>query len=346
MRNEIAEQPQRWSELVASQRDALIMAGRWIASEDYDSLIFVARGTSDHAALYGQYLYQLEIGRPAYLAAPSVASVFGRNVFTPRNLVVAISQSGASPDLLATLQGASDSGARVIAITNSPDSAMATMADLHIALSAGPELSVAATKTYTAELISLFACVKLAAGWSMDEVESAVSVLAHYGGQLLGSFQPAVTSVAARFCDAERVLVIGRGLSMSSAKETALKLMETCRIAASGWSAADAKHGPIGQIVEGTPVILFTSSAIGAESVIALRPLLISLGAKLYAVGGIRHDAQSEKLIADLRLQPIDDALLPVLEILPIQLIALELSLARGLDPDSPAGLLKVTVTT
>jgi glucosamine--fructose-6-phosphate aminotransferase (isomerizing) len=259
---------------------------------------------------------------------------------------MAISQSGASPDLLATLQGARDSGARVIALTNSPDSEMAAMADLHISLSAGPELSVAATKTYTAELISIFACVRLAGGWSVAEVEASISLLSDCAAELLESSRTAVTSVVAELHDAERVVVIGRGLSMSSAKESALKLMETCRLAASGWSAADAKHGPIGQIVDGTPVILFTSSEIASESVLALRPLLTSLGAKLYTVGGIRHDERSERLIADLRLEAIDDALLPVLEILPIQLIALELSLARGLNPDSPAGLLKVTVTT
>jgi len=345
MHAEILEQPGRWRDLIESQRDALTAAGDWLRADDYDSIVFVARGTSDHAAIYGAYLYQVELGRPAYLSAPSVSSVFGRTVFRPNNLVVAISQSGASPDLIATLEGAREAGARVISVTNNPLSPMAQLGDVHVDLSASPELSVAATKTYTAELVALFAMIRLAGGATFESVEQAIRQLEVSAELVLETAAGTVLELASTLKGATTALAIGRGMSMASAKESALKLMETSKLAASGWSAADAKHGPIGQIVAGTPVFLFTSSPNSAGSVLDLRGLLVSLGAHLFTIGGISVDPAIETLIVDLREAGVDDALLPVLEILPMQLLALNLSRARGLDPDKPVGLLKITTT-
>jgi len=345
MRSEIREQPARWRDLLRSQKDALIAAGSWLRADHHDALVFVARGTSDHAAVFGQYLYQVELGRPAYLSAPSVSSVFGQSVFRPSNLVVAVSQSGASPDLLTTLEGARSVGAPIIAMTNDSASPMARMADVHIDLSAGPELSVAATKTYTAELVALFAIVRLASGAPFDSVERSVRDLERAAEVVLDRADTAIPEVVVAIAEAASLLAIGRGTSMATAKESALKLMETSRLAASGWSAADAKHGPVGQILPGTPVLLFTSSPRASESVLDLRELLVSLGARLFTIGGTALDPSLERLVVDLRDVEVDEALLPVLEILPVQLLALGLSIARGLNPDSPVGLMKVTTT-
>ena len=345
MGSEIAEQPYRWLDLIAAQREQLETAGQWLAGADYDSLIFVARGTSDHAAMYGQHLYQATFGRPAHLGTPSVSSVYDTNVFGPRQLVVAISQSGASPDLLATLESAHAAGAKIIAFTNNVDSPMATLADIHIDLSAGPELSVAATKTYTAELVALFACVELAKGSTYESVRACVQALSTKAFAVLLGLPDSVLAAIEALASADRVLAIGRGPSTSSAKEAALKLMETCRLPASGWSAADAKHGPIGQVGTGTVAILFTSAGAGSESVTSLRETLTELGASIFMIGGESHDDVQGTLILDLREANVDVNLLPVLEILPAQVIARELSLRLGLNPDQPRGLKKVTTT-
>lgn len=344
MRREITEQPDRWLDLVQG-RAAVDEAARFLAglrsAGRLDGLVFAARGTSDHAATYAQYLSQSLLGLPAAMATPSVATVYDRHVQNPNTCLVAVSQSGASPDLVATLESARTRGAPTIAFTNDAESPLARAADVHVPLLAGPERSVAATKTYTAELLALHMWLRAAAGDPASEVDRELRELASHGREVAGRSAELAPALAERLVTADRALLIGRAFGAATAREGALKLMETSSIAASGWSAADAKHGPLASAVPGTPVFCFVGERAGRESVEALVPDLRARGADVHLVGA----EPGRPGLAGILPPGVPDPLLPVLSILPIQCLALELALAKGLDPDRPVGLTKVTRT-
>lgn len=342
MRAEIAEQPGRWSDLLTTGRAALERASELLREARPELVVFAARGSSDHAAQYGQYLVHQRLHVPAMLATPSSITQGAGHLSYPRSVMVAVSQSGQSPDLLATVTDARAGGVPVIAVTNDPSSALAGLADVHIDLGAGPERSVAATKTYTGEVLALRQLVMGASGGPELDVDglvaSASAVLAAMDDQAIGA--------AVGLDGADRVLVVGRGLSMGSAKEGALKLMETCAFAASGWSAADATHGPLGQVVEGATVLALTAGARSRDSVLDFARAAAAQGGRVVSVlDDASLDGFGDAWAGGVLSRPADD-LVPLLEILPIQRVALELALRRGLDPDRPRGLRKVTLTS
>ncbi|KRC49185.1 hypothetical protein ASE16_10390 [Leifsonia sp. Root227] len=339
MRAEIAEQPDRWLDLLGA-RDAIDAAAELIAGTRPELLVFAARGSSDHAAMYAQYLAQNLLHIPAMLATPASVTGFGTQLAYPRSVALAVSQSGSSPDLLATVASFASAGVPVAGFSNDESSALADASDIHVPLVAGPETSVAATKTYTAELLALALTLHRATGTGWAELDERVRRIAASVAADLA--QPdAVASAIAAVEGVDRVLVVGRGYSMASAREGALKLMETNAIAASGWSAADATHGPLGQVVPGTVVIALTGSPAGRDSVLSFAAAAAALGGTVIELGpGLIGDAT-----ARIRLDERDAELLPLREIVPMQRIALELALSRGLDPDNPAGLRKVTLT-
>ncbi|MFE4951042.1 SIS domain-containing protein [Leifsonia sp. NPDC056665] len=339
MRAEIAEQPQRWSELLGGERDAIDTAASVIREQRPELLVFVARGSSDHAAMYGQYLVHNVLGIPAMLATPATVTAFNSTLRYPKAVAIAVSQSGESPDLLSTVTAISDTGVPVIAITNHAQSTLAGLGRVHVPLSAGPELSVAATKTYTAELLAIALIVLRASGLGWNELEQRVESAAQLAQRAI---EASIDGLVRALDGVERVLVAGRGYSMATAKEGALKLMETNSIAASGWSAADATHGPLGQVIPGTTVVVLTTGQAGRDSVVDFARAANGLGGQVVEVGsGSVDEAQ-----ARFPLSTTDVAFAPLVEIIPLQRMALELALRRGLDPDSPAGLSKVTKTT
>lgn len=331
MRTEIGEQPGRWMDLLR-EREPIDEAADAFTRARPTLLAVAARGSSDHAGLYGQYLAHSLLGVPTMLGTPATLTVYGASLRYGSAVFIALSQSGASPDLIESARAARAGGVPVISATNAPQSPLALAADVHVPLCAGEEFSVAATKTYTAELLALYLLLGRVRGTSWDQLDEAVSALSDAAGALIpelaGMTAPLVTALE----HADRALVIGRGYSYATAKEGALKLTETSGIAASGWSAADATHGPLGQVVGGTPVLLLNSSAFGRESITAL-------GEKAAASGAARH-------VVDVNASPrVADELLPLLEVLVLQHAALETALARGKNPDAPVGLTKVTRT-
>lgn len=345
MAAEILEQPARWRDLLSAERGALEAAAQLIGDAKPELIVFAARGSSDHAAMYGQYLAHNLLGIPALLSTPSTLTAFGTELRYPTSVMLAVSQSGESPDLLDTVRAAARSGVPVIAFTNSEASALAALGDVRVSLSAGPELSVAATKTYTAELLALYLVLTLAAGGEWVSLEQQVVVAAEVATSVLADIAPITECLADTLADADRVLVVGRGYSMSTAKEGALKLMETNAIAASGWSAADATHGPLGQVIPGTPVIVLTASPGGRESVEAFAGAARSLGGRVIAVGVPVTGAVEHISLVGAERDDLDPALLPLIEILPLQQLALDLARRRGKNPDQPIGLNKVTRT-
>jgi glucosamine--fructose-6-phosphate aminotransferase (isomerizing) len=345
MRREIAEQPDRWLDLVAD-RGPIDAAGRFtaglLASGRLTGLVFAARGSSDHAAVYAQYLAQSLLGVPAAMATPSIATVYGRHVHDPNSCLVAVSQSGASPDLVATVESARSCGSPTIAFTNDPGSPLARAADVHVPLAAGAEHSVAATKTYTAELLALHLWLRASAGDPAATVHEEITALARHGRDVVARSSELAPGLAERLVSADRAVLIGRAFGAATAHEGALKLMETSSIAASGWSAADAKHGPLASVTAGTPVFCLVGERAGRESVEALIPDLTARGADVHLIGA---DPAASGL-AGILPADVPDALLPVLAIIPLQCLALELALRKGFDPDRPAGLTKITHTT
>ncbi|WP_120337439.1 SIS domain-containing protein [Cryobacterium soli] len=349
LRSEIAEQPARWRDLITLQRETLDAAADLIRDAAPELIVFAARGSSDHAAQYGQYLTHNLLRIPAMLATPATASTFGVTLSYPRSVMLAVSQSGESPDLLETVRSAQDAGVKVIAFTNNDASTLASLSQVHVPLTAGPELSVAATKTYTAELLALYLVISRAAGTEWAELDSDVDAVAAAGESTILASTTATSGLAKTLRDQQRILVVGRGYSMSSAKEGALKLMETNAIAASGWSVADATHGPLGQVIAGTPVIVLAASPGGLESVATFSGAAADLGAYLIVIGqhqlGALSTAPSRIPLPELDALNVPSELVPLIEILPMQLLALALALERGLNPDQPAGLNKVTRT-
>ncbi|MFV0450633.1 MAG: SIS domain-containing protein [Propioniciclava sp.] len=330
MAAEMAEQPDRWRDLLSQGAEPIEAAVALAEELQPELLLFLARGSSDHAAQYGQYLAHSLVGIPVALGTPASTTVYGARLRYPRTLAVAVSQSGESPDLLASVQAAQEAGVKVIGITNSETSTLAGLADIHLPLCAGVERAVAATKTYTAELLALYLLIARLAGRPSDALAAEVGVAAEVAEELLSGPIPVDEGVQQGLVTADRVLVIGRGYSMATAKEAALKLMETSAIAASGWSASDATHGPLGQVIAGTPVLAFATDPLARPSVTTFVEAAWKLGAETAVI---------------TLTQPVATELLPLLEILPMQRLAHQVALARGCDPDRPDGLAKVTRT-
>jgi glutamine---fructose-6-phosphate transaminase (isomerizing) len=298
------------------------------------AVVTCARGSSDHAATYARYLLETRGGVLTASTPPSVASVYAARTDLAGALCLAISQSGRSPDLLAAADAAREAGATVVALVNAPDSPLAERADHVIALRAGAETSVAATKSHVA---SLAAILHLVAEWRQDrELRAALDGLAD-GLDAAWSldWQPAV----ARLEGARSLFVIGRGMGLAVAQEAALKLKEACGIHAEGISAAELRHGPMALVGAGFPVLLFAQDDETKSSNAALAAELVAGGAAVTVAGLATPGALA---LPTLAAHP---AAQPMLLVLSFYRVAEALARARGLDPDRPPNLAKVTVT-
>ena len=331
MATEIAEQPTVLAGLLARGADLIADAAMRIAKRRPRFVLIAARGTSDHAALYAKYLVEVRLGLPAGLVSPSTMTVYGARPELSDVLFIAVSQSGGSPDLLDSLTVARDCGALTVAVTNKAGSPLAGAADIHLDVRAGAERAVAATKTYTAELLALYLLV---VGAASGDVAGA-DAIPHAAAATL-SFQ-AATTAAQRYRFADRLVTTARGYSYPTAREAALKLMETSYLAAQAFSGADLLHGPMAMVDSRVPVIAVMSPGRGGAAMAPVVERLKDSGADVLAVG------TEEGL--PLASAGIAEELLPILEILPLQQLAWRLALDRGGDPDHPRGLSKITET-
>ncbi|MGL6233874.1 MAG: SIS domain-containing protein [Segniliparus sp.] len=339
MAAEIREQPEAWSRFLTHGQDSVVCAARRIAQFRPRHVLFAARGTSDHAALYAGYLFETLLGIPSGLLSPSVLTVYGARPDYTGTLVVGVSQSGGSPDLVRSLAVAGECGALTLAVTNAPDSPLAQTADEHIDVLAGPERAVAATKSYTAQLLALCSLVKELHG-SSDQTLRALPDLAH---GLLDRQEEPIGRLAERYRFAPRVVAVGRGYSYATAREAALKLMETSYLFALAFSAADLLHGPLAAVDASTPALLVAASGKGGEAARSVLPRLQGQRADIFCVGSPESVRAAGAGI--VLPGPVPEEASPLLEILPAQALALRLALLRGENPDSPRGLQKVTKT-
>jgi glucosamine--fructose-6-phosphate aminotransferase (isomerizing) len=349
MRVEIAEQPEalrRTFDALLPQVGALEALGR-----ETRQVLFIARGSSDNAAVYGQYLCSVHAGRLASLAAPSVATVYRADLDLRGVLAVGVSQSGATEEIVTTLEWARRCGARTAAVTNVAGSPLAEAADVPLITQAGTELAVPATKTYTTQLAAL-AVLALSIGKARGAeaqpdvagagVEGLLAVPDAVEAML--EVAPAAEVLAERLTYADTLVVSGRGFAYSTALELSLKLKETCYVTAVGLSYADLVHGPIAIVDADTPALLVAAaSGPVLPEMTGLAGRIADAGADVYGIGG---DADFAAVCRSALPGPsLPEHLAPFALVVPGQLLVEALARTKGLDPDAPRGLDKVTQT-
>jgi glutamine---fructose-6-phosphate transaminase (isomerizing) len=337
MAAEIAEQPAVLARRLEDVAD-LEAARQQLAAARPRFVLIAARGTSDHAALYAKYLIEVLLQLPVGLVSPSTTTLYGAAPDLTDVLLISASQSGGSPDLLEVTQSARERGALTVALTNTPDSPLHNAAELAVDIHAGPEVAVAATKTYTATLLALYLLIDAIRGGD----GAAVANIGELAQSTVDSSRAAAEEAAQRYRFVERMVTVGRGYSLASALEAALKLAETSYLAARAYSGADLLHGPVAAVDADTGVLAITSEGRGGDTMRDVLGVVHGRGADVLAVGSA---AATMPAAARIPVAPSAEEVAPILEILPVQRLALALSLARGGDPDAPRGLSKVTRT-
>jgi glutamine---fructose-6-phosphate transaminase (isomerizing) len=343
LKDEIAEQPEVATRLLAEAPGDLAPLVDAARRAGIEYVMFAARGTSDHAATYGQYALGSVARLPVALAAPSLFSRYRTPPRLGRALVIGISQSGRSPDVVGVVEEARRQGALTAAVTNAPDSPLAAAAQHLVALRAGPEASIAATKTYTAELMVV---ALLAAALAPDPADAGAAL-----AQVPAVMREALTAaeaanaLAVRHRSMEEAVVLGRGFNLSTALEWALKLKELAYVRAQGYSSADFQHGPVASLPPGGHVLAVNAAGPLAPDLTTLFAKLASeqdAALLLVAGAGTPRPANTE-LLAFPDVLP--EWLSPLIAIVPAQLFGMELARAKGLDGEQPRGLSKVTLT-
>ena len=339
---EIAEQPAALRATI----DALLPRAGEVTSlaRQTRQVLFIARGTSDNAAVYGSYLVQAFGGRLTTLAQPSIATTYRRRLDLSGVLAVALSQSGQTEEIVATLTWARDCGARTLAVTNGAGSALAEAAEVAFLTQAGGERAVPATKTFTTQLAAL-AVLAIGLGAELDprelqrvpaEVQAILEKSADFSADL--------DAMVAELAGVQGVVVSGRGLAYSAALELALKLKEACYLHAMGLSYADLLHGPIAVVGARTPaIILAADSGPTLDGSVDLARRVAGAGARAYGIGG--GDRLASACARALPGPRLPEWLAPIGLIVPGQLLTEALSRRLGIDPDSPRGLSKITQT-
>lgn len=336
MSAEIAEQPEVFEGLLAQRHDIVDVAAR-IAARKPRFALLAARGSSDHAALYAKYLVEVLLGLPAGLVSPSTTTLYEAEPDLTDVLLVSVSQSGGSPDMLEVTEAGARNGATTVAVTNNPESTLNSAAELSVDIHAGTERAVAATKSYTATLLSLYLLVDAIRGGHAEHAaglpELAATALASTGD---------VDEAVRRYRFADRMVTTGRGYSSATAAEAALKLAETSYLSARAYSGADLLHGPVAAVDAETAVLALCSSGKGGSAMTEVLDTVHERGADICAIGSAANRATCAHSI---ELPDCAEELAPILEVLPVQRLALGLALDRGGDPDQPRGLNKVTRT-
>ena len=335
LHREIVEQPEVVARFLAREAARVARLAVPIRRAGVRFVLIAARGTSDNAARYAQYLFGAVGGLPVALAAPSLTTLYGRPPDARGGLVVGISQSGRSPDIVETVAAARRAGVPTLAIVNDPESPLARTAGEVLPLHAGSERSIAATKTYTAQLaaVALFALSLAGQRTLLKELSAIPGAMA-----LALATEPAVRRMARRLGKASRAVVLARGVNFPTAWEIALKLKELALILAEPYSSADFQHGPIALAEPDLPAVLVSAPGGRPEGeLMALARRLRARGSPLLPIGLPVKGA--------IPLPEVPELLSPLVAVIPGQLLAFQAARARGLDPDRPRGLRKVTET-
>ena len=338
---EIREQPAALLRLLEHAPD-YARAGEVLRRRAPAVVRIVAHGSSDNAASFGIYAFGLLPGWTAMRDSISLSVYYGAQIDLSNSCVVALSQSGQTPDVIAYVERARAHGGLTVAITNEPESALARAAEIVLPLAAGPERAVAATKTYTTTVAALALLAAAAADRSAAYVDGVRRTSALIGA-LLPSLEQRIPELALAFAYVGRLFAIGRGPEFATAREIALKLLETCRVAAEPLTATDLAHGPIAALDPLFPVWAIVSDDAGLPAVLDAAQRTRAAGATLVA-SGTRAASIPGATYSFPVPEPPEPLLAPLLSVVPGQVLAWALAQAKGLDPDAPAGLSKITL--
>jgi glucosamine--fructose-6-phosphate aminotransferase (isomerizing) len=342
MLDEIREQPAALERTLRQERGPIERLRAIFELHRPRFIMLVARGTSDNAAQFGRYLLEIAAGIPVTLAAPSVFTLYEARLELHDALVIAISQSGESTDTNLVLERAREQGARTLGITNEAESALARLAEHVFLVHAGREQSVAATKTYTGQLLMLY-LVAYALGAKIDAEQLAK--LPEWASRAL-ELEPEIADRAEGYRSMDHAVVVGRGLNYANAFEFALKLMETCYVVAERFSSADLLHGPIAMVEQSFPAFLFAPAGVTWPGMRAMVEKLSYLKAETLLFtdrSNVEACALGERAI--VLPGSINELFTPIPYIIPAQLFAALLAEQKGLNPDRPRTLSKVTKT-
>ncbi len=338
MESEVRSQPAMLARLVGDAAPLVAELGRAIARRRPRFAVLAARGSSDHAAIYGKYLLETEAGLVASLAAPSVYSLYGRSPDVRDALAIGISQSGQSPDIVAAVEGARRAGALALAVTNDETSPLARVADLVLPLRVGPERSIAATKTFTAELLALWQLVGAVAGTDSGPARR----VAEHVADALRSAERALAGLSLGDA-ASPVVVVGRGYGFPIALEIALKLREVGVRNAQGFSAADLLHGHIAAVRADTWAVLVGARGPTLPSLVDCAAALRERGARTIVISDAPELQRAADVVVSIEAATESLAAIPITAA--GQWLTLQDAMARGLDPDRPPGLQKIVRT-
>jgi glucosamine--fructose-6-phosphate aminotransferase (isomerizing) len=335
MRREIEEIPDAVARFTAANEGVLANVGQALKRRNPAVVVTIARGSSDHAASFLKYAIELTVGVPVASLGPSIVSIYGRTLKLDRAASIAISQSGRSPDIVALAESVRAGGALSIALTNTADSPLAKAADFTIDLKAGPERSVASTKSFVSSVVAGLALV---AHWAADQkLMAALATLPVALREAVGcDWSPLLEALDGH----QSLYVLGRGPSLAIAEEAALKFKETCGIHAEAYSAAEVLHGPVRMVERGYPVLVLAARDASEPSVAGLADQLAAQGAMTFASSA--RIAAARHLPFAVSGHPLTDALVLIVSFYGF---IEALSRRRGFDPDKPPHLKKVTET-
>lgn len=340
MLREIGQQPAALERTIRREAGRIERFARPLRERGLRLIVLVARGSSDNAALFGRYMLEVTTGIPVSLAAPAVHTLYGARLDLRGALVVGVSQSGEGPDVNLVLENARRCGATTLAITNEAGSAITRAADETFLIHAGREKSVAATKTYTGQLLIFHLLARALAGGAAGLDVERIPELARAALEA----RPAVEEIVERYRFMERCVVVGRGLNYANAYEFSIKLMETCYVVAERFSSADFLHGPIAIVERDFPVFVFAPPGPTLRGMRELLARLADLNAERVVISGDRRALGAAS--RSIALPESDGDLLSAIPyIIPAQLFAALLAATKGLDPDRPRSLAKVTKT-
>lgn len=338
MLQEITEQPVALERTIREESSKYARLGEFLRTREIDLIVLAARGSSDNASLFGRYLLEMTAGIPVSLSAPSVFTLYDARLDLRRALVIGVSQSGEGTDINEVLTRAKASGAVTLGITNESGSTMSGIVDETLLIHAGREKSVAATKTYTGQMLHFYLLASILSDRKID-----FERIPNFAAEALQT-RPRVEEIVSRYAFMENCVVVGRGLNYGNSYELALKLMETCYVVAERFSSADFFHGPLAIVERRFPVILFAPRGVTHAGSVELLGRLRELHADSLAITNDPAIAsQSSRSV--LMPEDIDEFLSPIPFIIPAQLFAALLAREKGLDADAPRSLSKVTKT-
>lgn len=342
MLNEILEQPIALKKCRDYNKDNIKYIVESLEQQNISFVVIAARGTSDHAGVYGKYIIEYALGIPVALSAPSIFTTYNKNLKQKNTLVIGISQSGEAADVLEVIKSANNNGAVTIGITNNADSPLANEAGFHLFCNAGTEKSVAATKTFTAEM---YLIANLVAEWSNSEdIKKDLAVIPENISLMLETSSINIKNKVERYRYINECFVLTRGINYPIALESALKIQETSYVRAKAYSTSDFYHGPFAMIEKDMPVIIYAPTGPAFNDIVEMIKKLRESQAEILVVSNNKDIIGLSNCFFEIP-ETTNDVISPFYNIVIAQLFACYLALSKGLNPDSPRGLKKVTIT-